>query len=792
MHIPQHLRSGHSVADDSGTHSLGPVSHPPSTDTVNASPPAVGTHTSPRVVPANCEVFGDLAHAADPWVVLGGITAGSHVLATAEDPSPGWWQSQAAPHGILDPAKHPFLGMSWGKPGDETTNPTSTRAQAEALHHRLAAIGVHRRVTIVAASYGAMVAVQFAALYPQACARLILVGGGPNPHPFGAQWRRLQRAVVELGGGSPEALSLARQLALLSYRCPEDFSRRAARSDGAQSGGPVVGSGGVVAQRGCEVWDVQTWLETRGEEFAQRYDQQTFAGLSEAIDDHRIDPAQVKVPTVVIGIEPDLIAPADSLRDFVAKLPDGRYLQFDSQYGHDAFLKDSGPMARALRQGLADSQSAVAELVALQVPVVGASEQDGSSIAVDDTQTVKDNNVHKDETTGNDASAGAERKYSPETLAVHAGLNLDPSGAVTPPVHFTSTFRWNGIGDARDYDYSRTANPTRALFGDALAELESGAGATVTSSGMSACLVALSLCAADDEVLYPHDAYGGTWRMITRLAAQGKLRASAVDFSDPQCTSLIRQARPRMVWVETPSNPLLRITDLAAVAQACKEVGALMCVDNTLLSPGWQNPLEWGADLVVHSCTKYVAGHSDVISGAVVSRTDELAQECAWWANCLGVTGSPYDSWSAMRGLRTLPVRLAAHQRGTDAVVEALQQLPVVDKIHYPGLSDHPGHEIAAKQQKEFGAVVSFELHGGFEAARRFVDHLDVFTLAVSLGGVESLINHPATMTHAAMTEEAQQTAGITPGLLRFSIGIEAVEDVVEAVQRAARKCEVA
>lgn len=676
-----------------------------------------------------CEVFGDICAAPDPWVVLGGITAGGHVVASAADPAPGWWQSQAAPVGVLDPETHPFLGMGWGAPQDPTDCPESTTGQAEKLRSRLREVGVERPVTIIGASYGAMVAAQFGVLYPEACTRLVLVGGGPNPHPFGVEWRRLQRAVVELGGGSAESLSLARQLALLSYRCPADFARRESRAqtehaDGSLPDGLLHGKLGV-----------ESWLRDCGAEFAQRYSADVFCGLSQAVDDHRIDPEQLTVPTTVIGIRPDLVGPAESLREFADKVPGGRYLEFESEYGHDAFLKDPVPMARSLRDALGWRQA-------------------------------------------------------PETRAVHAGLNADPSGAVTPPIHLTSTFRWNGIGSSREFDYSRTANPTRSLLGDALADLEGGSGSVVTSSGMSAGAVALALCAADDVVLFPHDAYGGTWRLITRLAAQGKLRAEAVDFMSVEGAERIRQVRPRMVWVETPSNPLLRITDLAAVASACREVGALLCVDNTMLSPGWQNPLAWGADLVVHSCTKYVAGHSDVVSGAVVCATSELVDECAWWANCLGVTGSPHDSWLVTRGLRTLPVRLAAHQRGTDALVAALLEAPGVRQVHYPGLSDHPQHQLAARQQKAFGAVVSFELHGGLAAAHSFVDHLDVFTLAVSLGGVESLVNHPATMTHAAMTEEAQRAAGIHPGLLRLSVGIEHPDDIVAAVTRAGRASE--
>ncbi len=365
------------------------------------------------------------------------------------------------------------------------------------------------------------------------------------------------------------------------------------------------------------------------------------------------------------------------------------------------------------------------------------------------------------------------------TRAVRAGIDTDAHhGAVVPPIVLSSNFSFEAFGKKRRYDYTRSGNPTRDLLGEALAELEGGAGGVVTATGMAAITLVLSLLEPGHRLVVPHDAYGGSWRLFNALAKKGAFELITIDFTCPRALAAALDPAPAMVWIETPSNPLLRITDLRFVAEAAKRVGALVVVDNTFLSPALQTPIDFGADLVVHSTTKYINGHSDVVGGAVVAKTPELHERLAWWANALGLTGSPFDAFLTLRGLRTLDARLRVHQENTHGLLDLLVGHEAVAAVHYPGLGSHPGHTLAARQQKGFGAMLSFELHGGEAAARAFCNGLVCFTLAESLGGVESLVAHPASMTHAAMSAEARATAGVRDGLLRLSVGIEHLRDL--------------
>lgn len=377
------------------------------------------------------------------------------------------------------------------------------------------------------------------------------------------------------------------------------------------------------------------------------------------------------------------------------------------------------------------------------------------------------------------------------TRAVRAALGSDTQhGAVVPPIHLTSTYAFSGFGEKRCYDYTRSGNPTRDALGEAIASLEGGAGGVVTASGMAAVSLVTHLLKPDDLLIAPHDCYGGSYRLFAALARRGALRVAFVDQTDSDALARAIAQQPKLVWVETPSNPLLRIVDIASVARAAHAAGALLLVDNTFLSPGWQRPLALGADLVLHSTTKYLNGHSDVVGGVVVARTKELHEQLTWWANCIGVTGAPFDSYLTLRGLRTLYARLSVHDVNAAAVAELLAAHPAVERVHYPGLPSHPQHALARSQQTGFGAMLSFELKGGVAQVSAFLKGLRCFSLAESLGGVESLIAHPATMTHAAMDEEARRRAGISDTLLRLSIGIEAKEDLVAdlsaALERAA------
>ena len=386
----------------------------------------------------------------------------------------------------------------------------------------------------------------------------------------------------------------------------------------------------------------------------------------------------------------------------------------------------------------------------------------------------------------------ADAPCRPATAAVRAGIDRDTAyGAVTPPIVLSSNFSFAGFAQKREYDYTRSGNPTRDLLADALAELEGGAGAVITATGMGAITLVLNaLLEPGDRLVVPHDAYGGSWRLFNALAKKGHFELITADLTDPRSLADALAQSPKLVLIETPSNPLLRITDLRFVIEAAHKAGARTVVDNTFLSPALQTPIAFGADVVLHSTTKYINGHSDVVGGAVIARDADTHQQLVWWANALGLTGSPFDSFLTLRGLRTLDARLRAHQENATAIAALLDAHPVVSKVYFPGLATHPGHAVAARQQKGFGAMLSLELEGGEGAVRAFVEGLRYFTLAESLGGVESLVAHPATMTHAAMTPEARAKAGISDGLLRLSVGIEATDDLLADITAALARTE--
>jgi cystathionine gamma-synthase len=374
----------------------------------------------------------------------------------------------------------------------------------------------------------------------------------------------------------------------------------------------------------------------------------------------------------------------------------------------------------------------------------------------------------------------------PATLAVRAGINSDKHhGAVVPAIHLSSTYALKGFNDKRQFDYSRTGNPTRSTFGQAIADLEHGAVGIVTSTGMSAVHLICQLLTTQDTVIIPHDCYGGSYRLFTHLAKRGQFNVIVVDQNDEEALAQGLAQKPRLVLVESPSNPLLRLVDIEKVTKASHAAGALVAVDNTFLSPLLQQPLLLGADIVFHSTTKYINGHSDVVGGVLVTKDQKLGEELAWWANCIGITGSPFDSYLALRGLKTLPIRMKQHQENANIVAKYLKNHSAINAVYFPGLKDHPGHDIAKRQQKDFGAMMSFEIKGGVEAVKILFDKLALFTLAQSLGGVESLISHPSTMTHAGMEIEAQIAAGITQSLVRISVGIEDITDIISDLEQA-------
>ena len=383
-------------------------------------------------------------------------------------------------------------------------------------------------------------------------------------------------------------------------------------------------------------------------------------------------------------------------------------------------------------------------------------------------------------------------EISTATRAVRAAIESDTQhGAVVPPLHLSSNYAFAGFGEKRQYDYTRSGNPTRDALGDALSALEGGAGAVVTSSGMAALNVLVQLLEPGDVFVVPHDCYGGTFRLYEALARKGHFEVLFVDQTDDDALAVAFARKPRLVLTETPSNPLLRIVDIAKVASLAQDCGALCAVDNTFLSPALQQPIALGADLVIHSTTKYINGHSDVVGGAVNAATDELAEEDTWWANSIGATGAPIDSFLTLRGLRTLQVRIRQHEESANLLAHVLDEQDIVKRVYYPGLETHPGHAIAKRQQSGFGGMVSFEIDGGESAVRAFIEHLEHFSLAESLGGVESLVCHPPSMTHAPVSEEALATAGISQSLIRLSVGLEGgddlVADILAALEAASR-----
>jgi cystathionine gamma-synthase len=377
------------------------------------------------------------------------------------------------------------------------------------------------------------------------------------------------------------------------------------------------------------------------------------------------------------------------------------------------------------------------------------------------------------------------KSKKPSTIVAAAHPELDPAyGSIGPAIWTTDTFRWPNPDDKPAFDYSRTVNPNRAMLANTLAELEGAAGGVVTNSGQSAALLALLRLPTGARVVAPHDCYGGTYRLLEAFERQGKIRCTFVDQSNDAAFASALGDDVALLWIETPSNPLLRVTDIAGRAAAAKERGALVLADNTLLSPCRQRPLELGSDLVLHSTTKVLNGHADLFGGALLAKDPALVEELEWWSNAAGLNSSAYDASQIVRGLRTLPLRIDRMETNADRIANWLSARSDVQAVHYPGLKSSSGREIAASQQSGSGFVMSFQLGGGKPAADKFVGALELITLASSLGGFSTLICTPATMTHRGMPPEAQRAAGIAPDLLRLSVGLEDVDDLIADLER--------
>lgn len=375
-----------------------------------------------------------------------------------------------------------------------------------------------------------------------------------------------------------------------------------------------------------------------------------------------------------------------------------------------------------------------------------------------------------------------------ETRAIHAGQTPDPTtGAIMTPVFLSSTYVQKSPGVHKGYEYSRTSNPTRRAYEDCIASLEGGDRGFATASGCAATLLTSHLLGPGDHVIAGDDMYGGTFRLFDKVLSQRNFEFSYVDLTDLSGLEKAIKKNTRMIWLETPTNPLLKIADIAKICAIAKKK-ILVVVDNTFMSPYFQRPLELGADLVVHSTTKYINGHSDVVGGVIVTSTKELSEKIQFLANAIGPIASPFDSFLSMRSLKTLAVRMRAHNENAVRIAEYLTGEKKAEKVLYPGLSSHPQHALAKKQMSGFGGMISFTIKGGIKETRAFMENLRVFSLAESLGGVESLANHPAIMTHASVPVETRKKLGITDSMVRLSVGIETVEDLIDDLKQAFKK----
>jgi cystathionine gamma-lyase len=373
-----------------------------------------------------------------------------------------------------------------------------------------------------------------------------------------------------------------------------------------------------------------------------------------------------------------------------------------------------------------------------------------------------------------------------ETLAVHAGQSPDPAtGSVTVPLYQTATFQQRAIGVHRGYEYSRTGNPTRAALEESLAALEQGTHALAFASGCAATMAVFSLLRPSDHILCGEDVYGGTYRILQRIISPLGITVEFVPEDAPESFAQRITPQTKMVWIESPTNPLLRVLDIREIARITARRGVLLVVDNTFASPFLQRPLELGADIVVHSTTKYLAGHSDCVGGAVITNNKQVYQAMKFYQNAAGAVPGILDTWLVLRGVKTLALRMREHSHNALQIAQFLAAHPYVQRVHYPGLSQHPGYETAKRQMYGFGGMLSFELAEGFPAAERLVQALRIFTLAESLGGVESLVCHPARMTHASLPPEERRRRGITDNLVRLSVGVEDVEDLIADLRQA-------
>ncbi len=650
-----------------------------------------------------------------------------------------WWPGIVGEGALFDTSRWCAIGVNalgscYGSTGPASANgdgrygkrfPRITvRDIVRAERRALTQIGIERVELVVGGSLGGMRALAWALETPERVGGAIVVGAHDHQSAMGIALNAVQRDALALDPA--RGLRLARKIATLSYKSEALFNERHARRPD---------------RLGRACFDVEGYLERQAGQFEERMDAASYAALTHAMDAFEVSPAACATPNpqlTFVGIASDwLFRPEDvraAAERFARRGFDARYLELQSQHGHDAFLAEQ----HALR--------------ALLLPVVES------------------------------------RRKSPggfSTRAVWSGQDAcAATGATIVPVYQTATFTLPSVGVKKGFDYSRTGNPTRLAMERQLADLEGGRFACAFGSGMAAVAAATSLLSSGDHIVATRDIYGGTHRLFTAVLSRYGIDVTFVDTSDAERAWSAANPKTRMLWLETPSNPMLKLCDIARLAER-KPPGVLVAVDNTFASPYLQQPLGLGADLVVHSTTKYIGGHSDVIGGAVVTGDAEIAERIAYHQNCVGAVPGPWDAYLTLRGAKTLALRMREHSRNAQAVAEFLAGRQAVAAVHYPGLRSHPQHELARRQMSGFGGVVSFRPAGGAERARRIAEATRIFTLAVSLGGVESLICSPASMTHGSLDAEQRRELGITDDLLRLSVGIEDVEDLLADLQLA-------
>ncbi|MGB8908916.1 MAG: homoserine O-acetyltransferase [Candidatus Cybelea sp.] len=654
-----------------------------------------------------------------------------------------WWAGIAGDGALFDPNHWCAIGINslgscYGSTGPACRAPDSrpygkrfprvTVADIVRAERRvLSRLGIERVALAVGGSLGGMRALQWALDAPERLGCAVAVGAHDHHSAMGIALNALQREALALD--SARGLRLARKIATISYKSEELFNLRHNRRPD---------------RNGKAHFDVEGYLEHQAERFEARMDPNSYAVLTHAMDSFDIRERATETPApalVFVGISSDTLFRAQDVRAaaerFSAHGSDARYYELSSSHGHDAFLAEP----RALRS--------------LLEPIVREITSDGRPRS----------------------SRVPSLGFS--TRAVWSGQDACPAtGATIVPVYQSATFTLPEIGVTNGFDYSRTRNPTRLALERQLAALEDAKFACAFASGMAAVVAATSLLSSGDHIIASRDIYGGTHRFFTQTLARYGIEVTFVDTSDARATWGAAKPATRLLWLETPSNPTLRLCDVEALSRL-RPSGVLVAVDNTFASPFLQQPLQLGADFVVHSTTKYIGGHSDTIGGAVVTNDRAIADAIAFHQNSAGAVPGPWDAYLTLRGAKTLALRMSKHSQNAQAVAEFLSGRDDVEAVYYPGLPGHPQHELAKRQMHGFGGIISFRAAGGVERARAIATKTAIFALAVSLGGVESLICNPATMTHGSLTAQERSELGITDDLLRLSVGIEDAKDLI-------------